>query len=495
MPEKKDQASDSQSVLKINKKTVIFITAALFGILILAGVLTQVVPRGAYQTDANGIIINGTYERLTDEKLPFWRVFTAPFEVFLSSDAMTGIAILLFITLVGGTFLVLEKSSVISTIMSIIVKRFAQRKYILLALITLVFMALGSVVGILEESLTLVPIAAAIALALGWDSLTGLGISLVAVAMGYSAATFNPFNVVVVQSMAELPIFSGLGYRLVVFAVFYSALLLFLYLHARRVERRPEASITYTSDLELRKRFAGTQDNNLAERPELRQAAKVFVTCISGVLVSAALSLLAQALDFVPESIKNIAGYLPMASMAILFTLGGILAGRKAGMRGRELAAAFWQGVKAVAPIAPLLIFVMAITFLLKKGMIIDTILHTAYENVRGLEPYPVLLALFALVVALEFFIGSGTAKAFLIMPIILPLADMLDVTRQSVVLDFTLADGICNILYPTSGVMIIAIGLVNVSYGKFLRWAWKLFLMMFALAALLLFAAQKLGY
>ncbi|MDR3313622.1 MAG: hypothetical protein LBS96_04095 [Oscillospiraceae bacterium] len=486
---------DSETALKLNKKTILIITALLLGILLLAGVLTQVVPRGAYALDENGAIINGTYQRLTDAKLPVWRIFTSPVEVFLSGDAMTGVAILLFIVLVGGTFLILEKSLVIATIMSTIVQRFAQRKYTLLALITLVCMALGSVVGILEESITLVPLAAAIALALGWDSLTGLGISLVAVAMGYSAATFNPFNVVVVQTMAGLPLFSGLGFRLVVFVAFYAALLLFLTLHAKRVERKPESSITYQSDLELRKRFAGSMENNLAARPELRKAAKIFVCCISGVLVCAALSFVAQMLPFVPEGVKSLAGYLPMGGMALLFTLGGILAGRKAGLRGKALAAVFWQGVKTVAPIAPLLIFVMSITFLLKEGKIIDTILHAVYENVKGLEPYPVIMVIFALVVVMEFFIGSGTAKAFLIMPILLPLADMLSVTRQVVVVDFSLADGVCNILYPTSGVMIIAIGLINVSYGKFLRWTWKLFLLMFALSALLLWVAQRVHY
>ena len=91
--------------------------------------------------------------------------------------------------------------------------------------------------------------------------------------------------------------------------------------------------------------------------------------------------------------------------------------------------------------------------------------------------------------------VGSGTAKAFLIMPIVLPLADLLGLTRQSIVLAFTMGDGFCNILYPTSGIMVIAIGMVGISYGKYLRWSWKLFVMEFALAALAMLGAVAIGY
>ena len=105
------------------------------------------------------------------------------------------------------------------------------------------------------------------------------------------------------------------------------------------------------------------------------------------------------------------------------------------------------------------------------------------------------LFAIFLFVVVLEFIVGSGTAKAFLIMPIVLPRSDLLRVSRQAVVLAFTMGDGFCNILYPTSGIMIIAIGLVGISYGKYLRWSWKLFVLEFAFAAAVLLGAVAIGY
>lgn len=124
--------------------------------------------------------------------------------VFTSSQITTGIGIVVFIVLIGGTFLILDRSGVLKYIMSSVVRKFEKKKYLLLAVIVFVCMMMSSVVGVLEESLTLVPLAVAISLALGWDSFVGLGISMVSIAFGYTAATFNPFNVGILQTMADL---------------------------------------------------------------------------------------------------------------------------------------------------------------------------------------------------------------------------------------------------------------------------------------------------
>ena len=485
--------------LHLDRKTVLFITGVILAILLVVGILTQVVPRGEYIRDESGVIVaqdeNGesTYHTL-DFKLPFWKTFTSPIEVFGSSDALTGIAIILFIILIGGTFLILNKSGVLSYIMSSVVHRFSKRKYLLIAAVILIMMALSSVVGILEESITIVPLCVAIALALGWDSLVGLSISLIAIAFGYSAATFNPFNVVLVQSMAGLPIFSGLGYRLLVFLGVYTILTVFVILYAKRIEKDPKRSIVYETDLKLREKFAMPEED-LTQDAQKRKATRIFVGCICAVPVLAAVSFVLQRIESIPESVREIVSYSPMAGMAILFTVGGLCAGRVAGIRGKKLLSGFMEGARSIAPIAPLIIFVMAVTFLLREGKIIDTILYHIYNGIAGFGPFPSLLLITLVVMAMEFFIGSGTAKAFLIMPLILPLSDMVQITRQTIVLSFTIADGFGNILYPTSGVMLIAIGLVGVSYGKFMRYTWKLFLLEFAFGTLALAGAVWIHY
>ncbi len=472
-----------QSGITLNKKTVLLICILLAAIMAFAGVLTQVMPRGVYEYDEAGNIINGTYTPI-DEKMPIWKIFLAPILVFSTSNALTGVAIILFITIIGGTFLILDKCNILKYIMAVIIKKFGNKKYLLLNIMILACMLLSSTAGILEESVTLVPIAVAISLALGWDSFVGLGISLIAVAFGFTAATFNPFNVVTVQRLAGLPIFSGLGFRIIVFIVVYAVLAGFLTAYAKKIEKNPKKSLCYETDIALKEKYSLDEGMNILEDVKIKKAAKAFIICLCGVLAGI-------VIDF----IAGTEGMISMPAMAVLFALGGLLAGKFSGLNGKELAKSFGDGIKTVAPIIPLILIILSITYILDQGNIIPTILNFVYELIKDFTPSAAILMLFAFIVILEFFVGSGTAKAFLIMPIVLPLADMVGVTRQSVTLAFCLGDGFTNLLYPTSGIMIIAIGLVSVSYGKWLKFSWKLFLLEGIASVGLMLAAVAVNY
>ncbi len=496
-PEAAVQPEKKGTGIQIDKKTVFGITALLIVIMLFAGVLTQIVPRGEYQMDESGMVINGTYTQFEGDegKMPWRKIILAPIMVFTSSQITTGVGIVVFIVLIGGTFLILDRSGVLKYIMSSVVKKFEKKKYLLLAAIVFVCMMMSSVVGVLEESLTLVPLAVAIALALGWDSFVGLGISLVSIAFGYTAATFNPFNVGILQTMADLPLFSGLLYRILIFICVYISLVLFLTVYAKKIEKHPEKSLCYESDKELRVRFGAEIDNDALNNPALKKATKTFVGCVGGVLLIVALSFVLQKVDSISDSTKELLNYLPLVGMAVLFTVGGLSAGYIAGIRGKALGGGFWEGVKTIAPCLPMIWAILSITYVLQEGNIIHTILYYVYQKTASMSKVEALFAIFLFVVALEFIVGSGTAKAFLIMPIVMPLADLLGLTRQSIVLAFTMGDGFCNILYPTSGIMIIAIGMVGISYGKYLRWSWKLFVIEFAIAALAMLGAVAIGY
>jgi uncharacterized ion transporter superfamily protein YfcC len=166
--------NESAQGLKLDKKTLLTITAVLVGIVVFAGALTQLVPRGEYQMDTAGNIVPDSYTRLPGAKLPIWKIIASPVLIFTEGAATTGVAIILFIILIGGTFLILDKSGVLKYILTAVVSKFKARKYMLLSLVVFIFMALAAVIGIMEESLTLVPLAVAISLALGWDSLVGI---------------------------------------------------------------------------------------------------------------------------------------------------------------------------------------------------------------------------------------------------------------------------------------------------------------------------------
>ena len=538
------EKKESNAGLQLNKKSIALILVLLTVILAFAGVLTQVMPRGEYYTypentyklsdgtfvtlqtdkeytvdktekvseseylsrlsslgheikavenfagldlesaeDVGEMIIDGTYHKI-DYRLPIWKIPASLVLVFGSENVTTGIAIILFIVLIGGTFLILDEQGILKYIMAVIIKKFEKKKYLLLCIMIFVCMFLSSTAGILEESVTLVPIAVAISLALGWDSLVGLSISLVAIAFGFTAATFNPFNVVTVQKLAGIPIFSGLWLRIIMFVLVYAVLTGFVVLYAKKIEKNPKKSISYESDKALREKYRLEDSEAVLADKRVQKATRAFVLCVGAVI-------LCIILDFA----LGLSGMLSMPGMAILFTVGGLSAGYLSGLRGKKLAGGFVRGVKTIAPAIPLIFFILAITYILDEGMIVHTILNYVYSLIQGLSPYSAILLLFAFVVVLEFFIGSGTAKAFLIMPIVAPLASLVGISGNSVVLTFCMGDGFTNLLYPTSGIMIIAIGLVNVSYGKWLKFTWKLFLAEAILAVAIMHFSIFIGY
>lgn len=491
--------NEINSGIKIEKKTIIGISILLVGIMIFAGILTQIIPTGVYDVDDAGAIINGTYHEISRDEVgySFWRVFISPIEAFIyaTGDAMTGVLIILVITLIGGTFLILDKSGVLKYIMSVVVNRFSNKKYKLLAVIIFVCMALSSFAGILEESITLVPLAVAISLSLGWDSLVGVGFSFIAVAFGYSAATFNPFNVGLVQSMANLPMFSGVLFRAFVFLVVYAILAGFFIRYAKKIEKNPQRSLCYESDLKLRDRFLNEEETQKAlANPLLPKAAKAFISALAAVL---AITVVCLITNIVVEdsTVSDIIGYMPLASMAILFTVGGLRAGHISGIKGKNLFKSFTVGVKTILPVAPVIIFIICVTYILKSGKIIDTLLYWVYNVLEGLNPYVSIIIIFLVICIFEFFIGSGSAKAFLLMPILLPLVDMVGIGRQNLIVAFCISDGFCNVLFPTNGLLMIALGIINISYIKYIKATWKLFALEFAAATGIMMLATAIGY
>ena len=481
--------------LHIDKKTIISITAILLAVYIFAGILTQVMPRGEYNTfvDENtgkaSITTESTYTPLDDYTMPLWKILAAPVMVFIdegtSDTGFTGLLIIAFIVLMGGTFLLLDRCGVLKYLVAVVIKRFSHKKYLLMAVLILFCMALASTAGILEESVTLVPIAVAISLALGWDSMVGLGMSLISVAFGFTAATFNPFNVMTVQKLAgDIEVFSGLWLRLVVFVFVFAGLYGFLYFYAKRIEKHPEKSLSYESDKILREKYTVSDVDAIFNDRTTSKAGKAFLICLG-------LALVCIITDFVTGA----GGVISMGGIAVFFVAGGISAALITGLRGKNLLSGFGEGIKTVAPAIPLILIVISVAYILNTGKIMHTILYYIYSFIEGMNPFVAILLIFLFIALLEFFIGSGTAKAFLVMPLVLPLAHLIGLSSNSVVLSFCLADGFTNLLYPTSGIMIIAIGIIGVSYSKWLKFSWPLFVIEGLISVAVMMFAVAIGY
>ncbi len=458
---------ETKQGLQINRRAFVGTAVMLLVIMAVAGILTLTVPQGQFDrvvVDGQETIVKDTYRLVEAQRLPVWRWLTAPFEVFAGPDASTAILIIAFVMFIGGTFLILESSGVLKYMLSGVVARYGGRKYRLLALLALVCMVLGSTAGLFEETVTLVPITVALALSLGWDSLTGIGMSILSVGFGFAAGTLNPFTIGITQKIAQIPLFSGFGFRALFFLLIYGLLVAFLIRYAKRIEKDPRQSPVYEIDHAMRERYAGMVSGTGEEPKGVRRAALLFGACLLFVFAYIAAGFAVPALtDYT------------MPVMALMFTAGGVGAGLLAGRGAGRVLKEFGKGMLGLLPGAVLVILALSAKQIMSAGGIMDTLLYHAYNAVKEVGPYGAVLLLYAFVLVLELFVAGSTAKAFLVMPLVVPLATLTDLTRQTAVQAFVLGDGFANMIYPTNAVLLITLGLVGVPYLKWLKWTWKL--------------------
>ena len=454
---------ETKSGVQISQKSFIQSVVILLILMLLAGLLTLFIPAGQFarsEQDGRTVIVPDSFTFTDQADYPIYRWFTAPVEVLGGPDSLTLIVIIIFLLMVGTAFAILDKSGIVRASLGQVVLRFGNQKYTLLLVVIFFFMCLGAFFGIFEEVVPLVPLMIALSYSLGWDSLVGLGMSILATNVGFSAAITNPFTVGVAQRLAELPLFSGSGLRVVIFAACYLALAIFLTRYARRVERSPQSSPVFVEDQNERKRYAHIDFAEAARGANLSRAGTwlgVFLVLILAVLIGA---------PFVPGL-----GDYSLPIVGLLFFVGGVGAGYLSGAASRTIFTAMKEGATGIAPAIPLVLMAASVKFIVASGGIMDTILYYASGFFTGTSPFAAALLIYGVALLIEFFIGSGSAKAVLLMPILLPLADLVGVTRQVAVTAYCFGDGFSNLAYPTNPVLIICLGLTVVSYPKWIKW------------------------
>jgi uncharacterized ion transporter superfamily protein YfcC len=477
---------DASNDTRISRRAFLQAVAILFALMVAAMALTRLVPAGTYArvvTDGRQVIDPASFQYTPRPDYPLWRLFTAPVEVLFAEGSGAVIGIIVFILLVGMAFAVMERSGILQYAVGRILAAFGGRKTALLLAITFFFMALGGFFGIFEEVIPLVPLVIALAVSLGWDSLTGLGMSVLATNVGFSTAIFNPFTIGVAHRLSGLPLFSGALPRLLLFAVVYAILAAFLVRYTRRIEARPQASPVWAEDAVERARYAAGEVRAAPNSPALRRAAlflSVFLLLILGILMAS---------PFVP-ALTDLA--LPLTG--VLFVIGGVGAGLVAGA-GRGALTAAWGGLLAILPAAPLLLLAASVKHIIATGGILDTLLHALAGSFTGVSPFAAALMIYGLTLVLELFITSGSAKAFLLIPLIMPLADLVGVNRQIAVSAYTFGDGFTNLTYPTNAALLIALSLTVVPYHKWLKWLLGLWVWVFAATVAFLALAVAFNY
>ncbi|MBO4872003.1 MAG: YfcC family protein [Lachnospiraceae bacterium] len=459
--------------LDISAKSFITAIAIIFALMVATYVLTFLVPGGEYArtVDAEGhtVIDTAAGFREVPGGLPFWKWILSPFLVLGAEGSGTLIAVIIFLLVIGGVFNALSVSGLMNYMLDKLVSRFGAVRYRLMAALVFFFMAMGSLVGSFEEVVPLVPIVVSLSVGLGWDAVTGMGMSLLAVGCGFAAGVANPFTIGVAQTLADLPMFSGIWLRLLSFVCIYFLLLGFLRFYTKRLpgsEVTPAPAAAAVSD------------------PKMDRGLKLF-----GIILGVGILLVISS------------GFLPflrdytMIIVAVMFLAAGIAATLASGMSGKELGSAFVKGLITIAPSILMILMASSIKYIMTEGKLLDTLIHAAVGAADSLSKPLLILFIYLICLVMNFFISSGSAKAFLLIPLIVPLAQIFGISPQLCIVAFAFGDGFSNVFYPTNAALLIALGLADVGYGKWAKFSWKFQALNLLLTAGLLLFGLAVGY
>lgn len=444
--------------------------ALMFGLIIITAVLTYFIPAGEYERETTivndqerTVVINNTYHEIEDSP-------TGLFEVFQTvHKGMTQSAdIIFFIFIVGGAFGILNATKAIETGLANLSMKMADKEIYLIPVIMTLFALGGGTFGMSEETIPFMMILVPLAIKLGFDSLTGAAMVIIGSGAGFTASFMNPFTVGVAQGIAELPTFSGMAIRLVMWVIFVAINITFVMLYARKVKRNPEKSLMYKVDKD--RKFDASLKGQYYK-----------LTARQGIIIG----LLVATIIILGIGVIYFKWYI--LEIASLFLIMGVIAGFVGKMRVNEIANSFIEGCKDLIVGALVVGFAYGILVVLEESNTIDTILFAASSLVSQLPTAFSAIGMYVFQSVLNFLVPSGSGQAALTMPIMTPLSDLTGVSRQTAVMAFQLGDGISNAITPTSGVLMASLAIAKIPWTTWFRWVIPLILLSYLVGGIIL--------
>lgn len=464
----------------------------LTSIIFFCSLLTFLIPSGQYQREVRliqgrerTVVVPGTYRTIPKHLSLKALVLEDRREGYASPVGLWGFLsaiprgmeeaadIIFFIFVIGGVFGILQASGVIQAAIQKLLHTFRGSPTRLTVILMFVIGVLGSTLGMGEELIPLVPLFLIISRELGYDRFYGLSLVMLSADVGFAAATTNPFTVSVAQGIAELPLNSGIGFRVVFFLLAISLAILYVLRYGRRIKKDPGARIMPDDHFHLEV----TLDDAVAFN---RRHGFILFLC-------------ASIFAFVLYAVQTMDWW--MAEMGGGFLLMGMLTAAFSRMSLDETTRAFVKGMEEMVVAALVVGFARGIQVVLQQGQILDTVIFSAATLLQHMHRIAAAEGMLVFQTILNFFIPSGSGQAAVTMPLMAPLADVLQLTRQTAVFAFTCGDGFSNSIIPTSGVLMAMLGLAEIPYEKWLRFVWPLFLQLMALSALFLAIAVLINY
>ncbi len=450
--------------------------AIIFIIIVIAAIATYIVPSGEFERAENDagrtVVVDGTYQHVEPNPVGFFDVFKA-----IPKGMVSGASIIFYIFLVGGAFGIIRATGAIEAGVNSVVSRLEGREKMMIPVSMLLFSIGGFSFGMAEESIIFVPIGIAIARSMGFDAVTGTAMISLGAASGFIGGMLNPFTVGVAQSIAEVPIYSGIGFRAVVYVFVLLFGMWYVTRYAMKVKKDPTKSVVYDIEQKWKQDEQALLVNNISELKKNHYL--VFIIFMGGLI-------------FNVYGVFKWGWYL--TELTASFIVIGILSGIVGKLSINKIFDSFVNGAKLLTFGALIVGFARAILVVLEEGRIIDTLIFSLASTINHLPNTINILGMFIGQAFLNVFIPSGSGQAATTMPLMAPIADLVGITRQQAVLAYQYGDAITNSIIPTSAALMGYLAVAGIPYERWVKFIWKLILGWVAIAAIALIVAVMIG-
>lgn len=445
-------------------------------VMLLVVVLSWIVPSGQYERVQNpdtGITeLNTEHFTYVDQADPigFMDFFKA-----LHNGVVQSSDIIVMLLFASGALYILEKSGAIAAgIHKLLRVAEGKEKFVIVALITL-FSILGTI-GFGEGGIPFIPLAMAVVMGMGYDRITGFATSTIGLAIGFSAGAVNFYTTGVSQTIVGLPIYSGVGFRLISLAIFLVISVLYILRYAKKTKADPSKSLVATEYKEQLKSAKSAE----YEEEEFTLSRKIALLGLVAVLVGSAFG-----------AIKLGWGMPELSAVYAIYAVFLVIVLK---IKPSDAAVMFGTGAAVLLPTGLAIGFARSVMILMTQAQIIDTAVHSLSGLLNNTSSVITLLVLFLVVIFFNFFVVSGSGKAVILMPIMGPLGKILGINQQVMVVLYQFGDGFTNYLWPTSGGLMAALGMANVDYAAWVKFSLKLFMLLHFVAFILILVAHYIG-
>lgn len=442
----------------------------LFSLIILAAIGSYFIPAGIYERTKDErtgrtLVDPTSYHHVARTPLtPFKVVKSVPQGMIASAT------IVFFCFICGGAFSILQATGAVDAGVSKLILTLRGKEKLLIPITMLIFSILGTTIGMAESVIVFIPIGVALSKAMGFDDIVAVAILSTGAGIGFSSGMANPFTVGVAQNIAELPLFSGIQFRFVGHVALYLSAVGYTLNYANKIKKDPTKSLVYGLDRKI------TVSDHSFEK---------VVFSKNHILV-----LLVMILFFSVMITGTIKGQYDMIDMMTIFLGMGIIGGFLGGLSPNVIATAFVKGCASITFGAIVIGVSRGILIVLQEGQIIDTMINWLASGVQVLEGSFAAVGMFWVQSVINFFIPSGSGQAATTMPIMIPLADLIGITRQTAVMAFHYGDGFSNQIIPTSATLMAVLGTANVPYDKWVKFIAPLMVIWTAIGSALVFIA-----